>query len=253
MAGALLAGTAAAATLVLVHGPSQVSPSERARAGAAARALAPEQLPPSTTYGLPAGATVLATVKKTIARYAGPAGAPMGTIEPTWHGAELTTPVIAEHGAFLEIRLPQRPNETTAWVRKSTVALSWTAYRIVVDERTTKLTLEEDGRAIDTFPAGIGSPVDPTPTGTYFVAYLAKPPSSGYGPFVIVTSAHSDVIADWNNSGDAEIAIHGPLGADTAIGTDGARVSHGCIRLHVVDLDVLRRVPIGTPVDIESD
>jgi len=38
---------------------------------------------------------------------------------------------------------------------------------------------------------------------------------------VIVTSAHSNTITDWDNSGDAMIAIHGPLGADAEIGTTG--------------------------------
>ena len=65
----------------------------------------------------------------------------------------------------------------------------------------------------------------------------------------MVTSAHSNTISDWEESGDAITAIHGPLGADAAIGTTGARVSHGCVRLHDADLIQLRDVPAGTPVD----
>ena len=57
-------------------------------------------------------------------------------------------------------------------------------------------------------------------------------------------------MADWQESGDAITAIHGPLGSDAAIGTTGAAVSHGCIRLHEADLALLRRVPAGTPIDI---
>ena len=66
----------------------------------------------------------------------------------------------------------------------------------------------------------------------------------------MVTSAHSDTITDWEGSGDALIAIHGPLGSDAQIGTTGAAVSHGCIRLHEANLVQLRPVPVGTPVDI---
>jgi lipoprotein-anchoring transpeptidase ErfK/SrfK len=66
----------------------------------------------------------------------------------------------------------------------------------------------------------------------------------------MVTSAHSDSITDWEESGDAMIAIHGPLGAQAAIGTTGAAVSHGCIRLQLTDLSQLRVVPVGSPVDI---
>ena len=75
-------------------------------------------------------------------------------------------------------------------------------------------------------------------------------PNSGYGPFIIVTSAHSPAIADWEGSGDAVIGIHGPLGDDTEIGTSGARISHGCIRLHDEALERLAEVPPGTPVDV---
>ncbi len=57
-------------------------------------------------------------------------------------------------------------------------------------------------------------------------------PNPGYGPFIIVTSDHSQAISDWEGSGDAVIGIHGPLGEDSEIGTTGARISHGCIRLH---------------------
>jgi lipoprotein-anchoring transpeptidase ErfK/SrfK len=66
----------------------------------------------------------------------------------------------------------------------------------------------------------------------------------------MVTSGHSDAISDYEESGDAIVAIHGPLGEDAAIGTTGARVSHGCVRLHDVDLAQLRTVPVGSPVQI---
>jgi lipoprotein-anchoring transpeptidase ErfK/SrfK len=72
------------------------------------------------------------------------------------------------------------------------------------------------------------------------------------GPFIIVTSAHSRSISDWEGSGDAVIGIHGPLGEDREIGTTGARISHGCIRLHDQALELLDTVPPGTPIDIVS-
>ena len=84
------------------------------------------------------------------------------------------------------------------------------------------------------------------------MAFLEEPPTSapGYGAFIMVTSAHSDTISDWEGSGDAVIGIHGPLGSGQVIGTTGARISHGCIRLHEAALLRLREVPPGTPIDI---
>jgi lipoprotein-anchoring transpeptidase ErfK/SrfK len=137
-----------------------------------------------------------------------------------------------------------------AWVRTADVTLAADPYYIVVDLRAKRVQLYKVGKLAASFPAGIGVAAAPTPTGRFFVALFARAPTPGYGPFVIVTSAHSNVISDWEESGDAITAIHGPLGSDAAIGSTGAAVSQGCIRLHNADLAKLRPVPAGTPVDI---
>jgi hypothetical protein len=127
------------------------------------------------------------------------------------------------------------------------VNLATTPYRIVIDLGSTHLTLLRNDRPLFSTPVGIGTPRYPTPTGHYFVALLAQPPTPDYGAFVMVTSDHSDTITDWERSGDATIAIHRPLGSDGELGTRGAAVSHGCIRLHEADLLRLRDVPVGSP------
>ena len=67
-----------------------------------------------------------------------------------------------------------------------------------------------------------------------------------------MTSNHSNTITDWEDSGDAIIAIHGPITSadDALIGTTGAAISHGCIRLHDDDLALLGGIPAGTPINI---
>jgi lipoprotein-anchoring transpeptidase ErfK/SrfK len=119
---------------------------------------------------------------------------------------------------------------------------------------TRRLSLYNHGKLVFTAPAGIGTAADPTPPGHYFLAFNEAPPqpNPGYGPFILVTSAHSPNIADWQGSGDALIGIHGPLGEDAAIGTTGAKISHGCIRLHESAQVKLRAAPPGTPIDIIS-
>ena len=206
----------------------------------------------------PAGSVLVATVRRTTLGYLDPTGAPVPTaiptvtIKPNWHGAASALPVIwAVHG-WVDVRLSQRPNESTAWVRDSDVRLSSTPYKIVIDLRTTHLSLYESGQLKFSVPAGVGTAADPTPVGQYFVAFLAAPPSPGYGSFVLVSSAHSNTISDWESSGDALMAIHGPLGSDSEIGTTGTHVSHGCVRLHNADLRRLRGVPAGSPIYVVS-
>jgi hypothetical protein len=117
-----------------------------------------------------------------------------------------------------------------------------------------KLTVYESNKEILEFPAGIGTTTDPTVTGDFFITMTAPPPDPGYGPFVLVTSAHSGTITDWGGSGDAIIAIHGPIDSydDSLIGTAGAMISHGCIRLHNADLAQLSMIPPGTLFHVTS-
>lgn len=196
--------------------------------------------------------TLVATLASSVPKYDGPGGARTGTVPGSWFGAPSALPVIAQDNGYLEVRLAQRPNGSTAWIAASGATLSATPYRIVVDLADTHLMLYREGRLVLDTPAGVGTAQDPTPTGDFFVALYAAPPSASWGPFIMVTSGHSDAISDWEKSGDAIVAIHGPLGADAAIGTTGARVSHGCVRLHDAALVELRQVPVGSPVQIEG-
>jgi lipoprotein-anchoring transpeptidase ErfK/SrfK len=198
------------------------------------------------------GITTVATLRSAAPRYATPGGRQAGVVPANWYERASALPVMATRPGWVEVRLAQRPNGSTAWVPAGDVTLGSTPYRIVIDLATTHLSLYDRDRLVFSAPAGVGSPGDPTPAGEFFVAFDELPPQAGvgYGAFVMVTSAHSPAISDWAGSGDAVIGIHGPLGMDAAIGTTGARISHGCIRLHEQALDKLSAVPPGTPIDI---
>jgi lipoprotein-anchoring transpeptidase ErfK/SrfK len=209
-----------------------------------------------------AGSTVLATVLRDAPVYARPgllaagtASAGRGTtdtVPATWYERPSVLPVIATRPGWVEVRLARRPNGSTAWLPSSDVTLGSTPYRIVINTATTQLALYDGSQLVFSAPAGVGTTSDPTPTGDFFVAFDEQPPqpNPGYGPFIMVTSAHSPAISDWDGSGDAVIGIHGPLGDDSEIGTTGARISHGCVRLHDQDLEKLAAVPPGTPVEV---
>jgi lipoprotein-anchoring transpeptidase ErfK/SrfK len=197
----------------------------------------------------PSGTTLVANVHAKIPGYSAPRATTSSlSIQPTWHGEPTALPVIGTAPGWVDVRLPQRPNGLTAWVKDTDVTFSSTPYKILVDLATRQLIVFKDLRIAGAFPAGIGTAADPTPTGQFFVTFFATPPSPGYGPFVMVTSAHSNTISDWESSGDALVAIHGPLGDDSAIGTSGAQISHGCVRLHNADLTQLREIPAGSPI-----
>ena len=199
-----------------------------------------------------AGVTLIATLLGPAPKYSSPGTRVRGVVPATWFGRPTVLPVIATRRGWVRVRIAQRPNRSTAWLPAADVMLASTPYRIVIDLATTHLSLYDRGRRVLTTPAGVGAVNDPTPTGHFFVAFVEPPPQPGlgYGPFVLVTSAHSPRISNWEGTGDAVIGIHGPLGAGRQIGTTGARISHGCIRLHLQALERLANVPAGTPIDV---
>jgi lipoprotein-anchoring transpeptidase ErfK/SrfK len=198
------------------------------------------------------GSTQVATPRFDAPRYAAPGARPTGVVPAHWFGRPSVLPVIAARSGWVRVRLAQRPNGSTAWLQSTDVTFGSTPYRIVIDLSAMRLKLYTGGRRVLSAPAGIGTVDHPTPKGRFFLAFKqpVPRPHGGYGPFILVTSAHSPSIEDWQGSGDAVVGIHGPLGAAHKIGNTGARVSHGCVRLHIRALTRLRDVPPGTPINV---
>lgn len=234
---------------VLASGGGPSAPQARPPKAAPARqAVAPV---PTATPSPPVPATTtVVTVLRSAPGYVSPGQVTKGIVPASWYGRPSVLPVIGTQPGWVEVRLAQRPNGSSAWLPDSDIKLGSTPYRIVVHTATMHVALYHHGKLAFSAPAGVGTVDDPTPPGEYFVAFDEPPPNPGYGAFIMVTSAHSPAIQDWEGSGDAVIGIHGPLGMDTAIGTKGARISHGCIRLHDQALEKLTEVPPGTPIDI---
>jgi lipoprotein-anchoring transpeptidase ErfK/SrfK len=182
--------------------------------------------------------------------YAAPGGEVVGQVAGSWWGYPSKLPVLERRGGYLLVRVQQRPNGSTAWIAAEGVEITTTPYRIVVDLAARRVKLLELGVERMNVPAIIGRPETPTPAGSFFVTMLQPGASAGYGELVLVLSAHSETIDDWQGSGDAVTAIHGPLGNEASIDAAGA-TSNGCVRLHMADLDALAAVvPPGAPVDI---
>ena len=195
--------------------------------------------------------TVLAAAHGEIPKFDGPGGQQIGTAG-FFDGYPMTMPVLQQQDGWLRVRLPERPNGSTAWVRATDVTTSETPYRLVLRRSRTTLFLYKGGVPIQAIPVGVGKAATPTPLGSFFIAVNEGSGPPGYGPVVLDTSAHSEAIRSWDGTGDAIIAIHGPItaGSDAQIGTRGTAISNGCIRLHVADQIQLAIIPLGTPVDI---
>ena len=245
-----------AASAVVLMGSSDV----RLVAPTVAPAPIATVLPPSEPSAPPqirspiAAETTIAEVTGPVPYSTAPDGPAVGTLPMgSWWAATKHLPVIGVAPGWLQVRLPQRPNGLTGWIAADQARLSTTTLGIVIDVTTHRLQVYDGGRLTLDFPAGVGTPDDPTPLGDFYVMERDPSRGPGWGPFLLATNAHSEAISSWEGSGDAFTAIHGPLGADQAIGTTGGEISHGCVRLHSADLAQLEPVPAGAPVVIIAE
>lgn len=253
LADARLSALLVALALVVLVGGAVLATTDGGHKTAEAAPVKKAPLPSTTTLPVPEvpTSTPLATPQGEIVGYDQPGGSQISTVG-RWYGYPMTMPIVAERGDWLRIMLPERPNESTAWVRRDEVVLSSTAFRIVISLPETRLTVYQDGFELFSAPVGIGKDSTPTAPGNFFVAVKSTPGPHGYGSVVLDTSGHSEAIQSWQGSGDAITSIHGSISARSAaqIGTTGTKISNGCIRVLAEDQIKLAVVPLGTPVDI---
>ncbi|HST41303.1 MAG TPA: L,D-transpeptidase [Conexibacter sp.] len=158
--------------------------------------------------------------------------------------------VLERRGAWLKVALPVRPNGGRGWVRAADVRLARSDYRIEVRRRAHRLLLFEHGRVVLRAKIAVGRAVSPTPTGSYFITDLLRPPDPDgfYGPYALGLSAYSPVYTSFAG-GDGQVGIHG-TNTPSVLGSD---VSHGCIRIaNATIVKLAKTVPLGTPVTIRA-
>ena len=191
---------------------------------------------------------------------AAPAGRALTRIEPLgrWNGGPVGLLVLDERkGAdarlWLRVRLPERPNNASAWIPANMTELTRTPWRIVVSVSRRTVTVEREGRTVRVFRAVVGAPGTPTPTGMFAVSErVSQPdPHAFYGPWVLLLTAYSDTLERFDG-GPGQISIHGRDGTSLHDPLGTAR-SHGCIRIDNSGIDLLARVAVeGTPVIIQA-
>jgi L,D-transpeptidase catalytic domain len=150
-------------------------------------------------------------------------------------------------GAWIQVRIPARPNGQTGWVRQSALGpLHAVTTALTIDRRRSRATLRRAGRPVWRSPIGHGAPGTPTPPGRFYIRERIRNLGGDplYGPWAFGTSAYS-ALSEWPGGG--VVGIHGTNEPWLIPG----RPSHGCVR---VPNPAIRRLaqlmPIGTPVRI---
>jgi L,D-transpeptidase catalytic domain len=149
---------------------------------------------------------------------------------------------------WVQVRLPIRPNGTTAWVPQETLGGFHKVHTwLRVDTEHFRATLVRDGRVVFRARVGVGQKRWPTPHGDFYVRDRLQgfKRDGMYGPLAFGLNARSDVLTDWPGGGF--VGVHGTNEPQILPG----RVSHGCIRMRNKDILRLGRLmPVGTPVTI---
>lgn len=148
---------------------------------------------------------------------------------------------------WVRARLPVRPNEEPAWIRRSSLGRLREVRRsfsVDVDDRSA--ALYRGGGELWSGPVVVGTEQSPTPRGRFYVrARVRRIPSAPlYGAFTFCTNGYVPT-PPW--PGGNLVAIHGTNRPERVPGA----FSKGCIRVR--DSDVLRLrelMPLGTPVSI---
>ena len=190
--------------------------------------------------------------------HVGPSGhsAVLTTVSPTRPitGERTALPVLARviggRGVpWLRVLLPGRPNGSSGWIAQQATRRSTTPWRLTVNLRRRRVSAYWRGRLVKSFPAVVGKPSTPTPTGRrFFVEEVVRMhPGEPGGPFALTLSARSNVLQEFEG-GPGQIGIHG---RDNLGGRLGSAESHGCVRLATSSIDWLAsRIAPGVPVRI---
>jgi lipoprotein-anchoring transpeptidase ErfK/SrfK len=196
--------------------------------------------------------SVIATATvRSLPLYASPGAAtPVSTLaNPNYLGATVTLLVTGYQPGWVQAYIPVRPNETTRWIPSADVTTSFVDNHIVVSLSARKLTLYQNNAPVFTTAVAPGAPSSPTPTGSFFVAFIVKltDPGNVYGPYAMGTSAFSNTYFSFEG-GPGQVGIHGT----NQPWVIGSYASHGCVRLPNNAITTLaQQVVPGTPVEIE--
>ena len=135
-----------------------------------------------------------------------------------------------------------------------TMTLNALSGQLIVDLGDLRVYLYRDGQIVKSYPVAAGQPAYPTPTGTFVVVNMQMnptwvPPDSAWaaGAEPIPPGPNNPLGTRWIGTSSPGVGLHGTPD-DSSI---GSYASHGCIRMHIPDVeDLYTRVVVGMPVTI---
>jgi hypothetical protein len=156
-----------------------------------------------------------------------------------------TVVLLQEAGDQWLALLPLRPNGSKGWIPSSSLKVSETTWKLVVDRSARRLTILHDCAAVRSFPVAVGKPTTPTPKGTFYLDALYRLPAGSFlGPYSYTLSGHSNVLFHFDG-GEGRLGLHGTSDPSSI----GQAASHGCVRMFNKDIRwLVPRLPLGTIV-----
>lgn len=184
--------------------------------------------------------------RRATALYDSPEGEPFAKIGAQQFG-DTWLPVIDEEPGWVQVLLPSKPNGSTGWVSSDAVDRAHSPFLVRVHLGSRTLELFEDGASIGSWTVAVGASGTPTPAGRTFLLGQLTDPDQSFSPVILPLGTHSQTL-DTYGGGPGTVAIHG--WTDPSV--FGQAISHGCIRVPDDALSVLRTIPLGTSVLIDT-
>ena len=179
-----------------------------------------------------------------------PGGEVIETLGPqTEFGSGIVVPVIERRGGWVGVQSGLLDNGVLGWMRFDSRQMErlWTKYALRIDLSDRSLQLRYGGKPIETYSVTVGASGSDTPLGRFAVTdAITFTGSPWYGCCALALTAHQPALPIGWIGGD-RVAIHGTTGGV------GLAESNGCIRATNETMqELFKRVPLGTPVVIES-
>jgi lipoprotein-anchoring transpeptidase ErfK/SrfK len=228
--------------------PSAPSPGTSAQPVARDRSLARRRERPAPRHLL-----VRVRTGRSVAVRARPGGRVIGRLDArTEFGSPQVLGAVRTEGRWLGVASTARTDGRLGWVDGRSSALRPAPARVEIraDLSRRRIELRRGDEVLDRVRVSVGRPGSTTPTGRFTITDKldGEKLSPYYGCCVLALSGtQPNLPAGW--TGGDRLAIHGTNDP----GSIGEASSAGCLRAGDADVRrLMRRVPLGTPVEIRS-